>query len=133
VIETLVGIPFKDRGRTRAGADCWGLAVIAYEETFGIQLESYADNYGPIGVRKRQELGDLIYKERRQFWERIDDERHGDLVLLKALGVESHVGIVVSKGLMLTTRRNSCAVIESYTNHRWSTRVVGTFRHITQV
>lgn len=40
-----IGLPFADHGRTREGADCWGLVRLVYAEVFNLALPSYASTY----------------------------------------------------------------------------------------
>ena len=44
-----IGIPFRDRGRTREqGLDCWGLVRLVYEETFNVSLPSFTSCYEDV-------------------------------------------------------------------------------------
>lgn len=41
--EQYLKIPFRDRGATRSGCDCWGLLVLILAEQRGIVIPDYAD------------------------------------------------------------------------------------------
>lgn len=125
-----VGIPFADRGRTLAGADCWGLACLVYAEALFIALPSYADEYRELADRDRHDLHRVIQAHRGE-WREIEPgkERGGDIVILRVAGAASHIGIVARTGQMLTVRRDQASAIESYRSIRWRSRVDAFLRH----
>ncbi len=127
-LNPLIGIPYLDRGRTPAGADCWGLAVLAHA-LVGVELPAYAD-YQDVTRRERHELAAIINAHRSE-WTEIPagQEQPLDLVLLRVMGCPSHVGVVAGRGRMLTTERGGFAYIARYHSPRWQGRVEGFYRH----
>jgi cell wall-associated NlpC family hydrolase len=122
--EGYVGIPWQDGGRTRAGADCWGLFRLVYAELLGIPLPSYDGAYGSA-------LDKIIIKRliegRPDYWVRVADPVPGDGALIN-MGSRPHIGVVVGAGRMLHTERFG-AVIESYDGLRFSTQLEGFYRY----
>lgn len=55
-----IGVPFLERGRDRAGCDCWGLVRLVLAERFGVAVPSYAGDYATIADHGR--LSELINK-----------------------------------------------------------------------
>ena len=107
-----LGLPYADRGRTRAGLDCWGLVRIVYLEAFGIDLPSY--DYE--GSKARREIDRLIAVESRKDWVEVfpSAERPGDLVIMEPGRFRCHTGIVAVPGLVLHIEDGMCSAIENY-------------------
>ena len=128
-INSLIGVPFLDRGRTEAGADCWGIVVLAFRRMFSIDLPTF-DDYPGLESRTRDDLARMIH-DRTFAWDEVERglERRGDVVLLAIGRQPCHVGIVTEPGRMLTTSRGDAARIESYRGIKWRSRVYGFFRH----
>lgn len=127
-----VGIPYRDGGCSRDGADCWGLAVLVFAERFGIQLPAHPDGYArPENAEARAAIAELSESIRRDLFEPVlaGGERPGDVVLIRIGGAPCHVGLVVSPGLMLSVRRDQTSVIESYRSAQWRSRVDGFYRY----
>jgi cell wall-associated NlpC family hydrolase len=125
-VNAYVGIPFTERGRTRAGADCWGLVRLVYEDR-GISLPSLSDTYA--STTDRDDLN-RVAQGTKSAWHEIPygDEEPYDIVLMAIGGRECHVGIVTEPGKMLHTERGHNAVIESYERDKWSKRVQSFWR-----
>lgn len=124
--DDFVGIPYADRGRTRAGADCWGLVRLVHEEVFGNRLPSFVDQYETASDRER--LDDLIARH-REGWARADLEQPGDVALFRILGHPSHVGVITHPGYMLHVREGQAAVVERITAPQWAGRLEGIYRY----
>lgn len=107
-----IGIPFVNRGRDRAGVDCWGLVHIVYKEVFEIDIPSYTEFYKDW--RQCKHLGALIEKNLPN-WEIINDKGQvGDVRLITVKGYPSHVGIVVARNKMLHIEKNINASLEEF-------------------
>jgi len=128
-LDPFVGLPWRDRGRTRDGCDCWGLARIVYRELLDIDLPSYVDCYA--STADREALDGLISGERGP-WIEVTDEaaRLYDLVLLRER--PWHIGIVAGAGLMLHMPLRQASCIEPYRTGRHRLRISGHYRHRTQ-
>ena len=53
-----VGLPWAEKGRDRAGLDCWGLVRLVYANALLIELPSYTEAYA--SVAERGEIGALM-------------------------------------------------------------------------
>lgn len=127
-----VGIPYREGGYARDGADCWGLVVLVYAEKFGIQLPAHPDGYTrPESAAARAAIADLSESIRRDLFEQIPEcsEVPGDVVLIRIGGAPCHAGLVVAPGLMLSVRKDQTSAIESYRAAQWRSRVEGFYRY----
>lgn len=127
-----VGIPYRDAGRTRDGADCWGLAALVFEEEFGITLPAHPDGYTrPETAAARAAIAALSETIRRDLFVEVmaGCEQPGDLVLMRIGGAPCHVGVVVAPGAMLSVRQGQTSVIEHYRSLLWRARVDGFYRY----
>ncbi len=119
----LVGLPWRVRGRSIEGVDCWGLAWLAWR-TNGIDVPSYAEDY--VDEREAAEIDSLIaMKAVYGPWQPIDPgcEVELDLLVFRCASASSHVGVVVGKGMMLHIMENGESCVESYRRGRWAARV----------
>jgi lipoprotein Spr len=125
-VDSYVGIPFKDRGRSREGVDCWGLFRLVQKEVFGVDQPLY-DSYS--SVMEKEVVNDLV-EGRPDDWHQIQmvDARPGDGVLMFRAG-EYHIGVVVGGGRMLHIERGG-SVVESYTAGRFRHHIVGFYRYV---
>lgn len=124
-LDSFVGLPWADRGRTREGCDCWGLVHLAYAAR-GIALPSYSGAYS--GVADKAAITDLFATERAP-WASVEagSEQPWDIVLLHER--PWHVGIVVGDGLMLHMPRERLSLIEPYTARNFARRIEGFYRY----
>lgn len=130
ILANYVGIPFQLHGRDRSGIDCWGLVCLVYRESFGVDLPSFGDRYGRELTQDERTHIAAIVRGESQTWRRVEagEERCGDVVLFRALGSDSHLGVVVNGGRFLHARSGTDSCIESYRSPLWARRVAGFWR-----
>ena len=121
-----VGIPFLERGRDRAGCDCWGLVRLVLAERFGVAVPSYAGDYARVSDHAR--LAELVEGGRPGFAEAAE-RQPGDVVLLRLRGLPIHVGLIVAPRWMLHSTRTTGSVLDRYGGLTWKNRIVGVYRH----
>lgn len=128
MFDRFVGIPYLDRGRDRAGLDCWGLLHLVFREQMGLDLPSYADRY--ITGADRVALARLIAGELDD-WLPIapGEERPLDGVLMREGAFPRHIGIVTRPGLLLHVEQGASSRIERYRHGILANRVVGFYRY----
>lgn len=109
-VRDYVGIEFRERGRDRAGLDCWGLIRLVYGERYAIALPSLADRYS--GVGDSAAIRNLVDHETltRAVWQPLPvaHAREGDVLLVRASD-EWHCGVMVARHRMLHAQRGACS------------------------
>lgn len=127
-LKDYIGIPFKDKGRDRSGADCWGLFRIFYQEQFGIELPSHADDYE--NTQEGKTIGGLIIKDIEEKWTAIEQgqEKFGDGILIRLMNEPMHVGVITSPGWFLHCIEGADSVHETYRSAIWEKRILGIYR-----
>jgi cell wall-associated NlpC family hydrolase len=128
-----VGLPFRDHGRDRTGADCWGGVRMVLAELRGIVLPDYGSGYHQtmdsdgIGVSIRDGLVADFRK--------VERPAPFDLVIFNLAGKPWHVGLMVDRARFLhwpqpdkdgvggTSRIERCA------DRLWRNRVEGFYRY----
>lgn len=124
-----VGLPYRDQGRDRAGVDCYGLLRLVYAEMAGLVLPSYSDEY--VTTEDGEALQALI-AGRLEPWREVASGavRPLDALLMRYGREESHIGVVVRRGLVLHTGLHvGASRIESYTSMKLRRRVSRFLRH----
>jgi cell wall-associated NlpC family hydrolase len=133
-----IGIPFLERGRDRAGCDCWGLVRLVLAERFGIELPSHACDYDTVKDHGR--IAELVGQGRHSQWIAVWSplssglchlpSAPGDVVLLRLSGLPIHVGLVVARGWMLHVEAKVDSILERFDGLEWRRRVLGIYRHV---
>lgn len=117
-------IPYLDRGRTRAGVDCYGLVMLVNREQFGRLVPDYAYS----SSKDQDAVSETIATFLPCDWRRVDVPEPGDLVMLKILGRPWHCGIYVAPGLMLHSIGDALSGIERLDSVRCRKRILGYYR-----
>jgi len=73
-----VGIPYKKGGDSRAGADCWGVVLMALEGVHGIKVDEQRGC-----TAEGAELAHVIAETASGAnWQRVDEPEDGDVVVM---------------------------------------------------
>ncbi len=83
-----IGIPFRERGRDRAGCDCWGLVRLVLGERFGVAVPSYAGDYESVKDYRR--LAELVEAQTTNLT--AEAQRHGGPTVVSARGARNQPG-----------------------------------------
>lgn len=143
-----IGLPYLDKGRDRAGADCWGGVRLALQEVFGFALPDYADTYTQAsdhksvaraveaGLKDGWECIGIAPDTLHDRWWRWLDVRAGDLVIIQVGGRPWHAGLVVTPDRFLhwpppgRDRKQTFSCIERLDAPMWARRIEGFYRHV---
>lgn len=90
-----LGIPYRNMGRTRKGADCWGLIVIFYEEYYGVSLPKYVTEL--YESTSRRQVIETIEKHRKDILTPTKAHSPGDIILVTRGELALHVALYVGK------------------------------------
>lgn len=123
-----IRIPFKEHGRDRKGADCWGLACIIFKEELNIDLP-IMDEYE--STKDKARISEII-KAESITWQAVQtkDEKAFDIAVFRMRGQPMHIGIVVKPGLMIHSERGSGVYITYYHKEgQWDKRLEGFYRY----
>jgi len=123
--------PFFQKGRSFEGWDCWGLIYVAYRELYDIELPLYTGEY--TSTRRREELQVLISTQMVDDWVLHDPHEPGDVALVRMLGRNCHIGLMLPNWFMLHVQDGVSAIIEQIDRAPWRTdqydKVEGIYRH----
>lgn len=127
-VGSYVGIPYVPGGRTRDGADCWGLYSLVMAEQFGMGLPPYeGPNWGSTASARAVAAAAKEYASQFQQIP-MGEERLGDAILLRTYGLPVHLGMVVGQSLMLHAEEYHNSVIARYNSPQWASRIVSFHR-----
>lgn len=122
---TYLNVPFRHRGRSRAGIDCIGLAILSYRD-IGIELVD-RQKYG-----RSPERDGLREAMIEQFGPPVENIQVGDVVLMQWYQQPNHVAIVTDYPYggfgLIHALASSKRVIEHRLAGPWPSRIVEGFR-----
>lgn len=122
-INTYVGLPYREGGRTMAGCDCYGLFRMLYMDLYKIDMPEHSDICSDRGVHSR-----MILKEQPN-WQEVFSPAAGDCICFKIWGMVTHIGMMVDSTRFVHAWHGADSCIESTKNIIWRHRIDGFFRH----
>jgi len=126
-LSRFVGFPYKSRGRTTAGFDCWGLVCHVYDRQLGIDLLSMVARYDDP---KPSEQTQKLVLEEAELWREVEKPAGGDVILWKMGRWWGHVGIIADGGgffLHVLNEAGSC--LQRLEDLKWHRRPRRYYRH----
>ncbi len=125
-----VGIPYVVGGETFEEADCYGLCRLYSKNELGIELPKYmytsADNEAVAEVSIKAAFCGIGDK-----WQKVDEPRHGDIIIFRIFGHEVHCGMALEGTQFLHSLRGRMSCVEDWTHVNWSHRKTGVLRYGT--
>lgn len=122
-LRKLIGIPFINGGRDYAGADCWGLVMLAYKELFGIVLPDYT-----ISCFATEDIDHQVSRDRGK-WTHIEEPEAPSAVVMRIdyrmPMMCNHIGVYVGEGRMLHTLKKQNSVLQRIDHPYFSRRIEG--------
>ena len=127
--DAYVGLPWADKGRDRAGINCWGLHRLILIEQKTIEVSAYTEAY--TTTVESQEIAALFAQTREWPWLPVQagQEQPFDLIVFAACGVDYHCATVVRPGLMVHIERDHLSCITTYRDLRHRARQASFYRH----
>lgn len=123
-----IGIPFAEKGRTRAGCDCWGAVRLVLEEHFGYdRLPDFGDAY--TSSTDKESVARAVESGLLHGWERVDSPSARTLVILRLAGRPWHCAVMLNCSWMLHAVANTGTVAEQIDTLLWRNRVEGFYRY----
>ena len=124
-----ISVPFEEKGRTKDGADCWGLVMLIYADLLGIELPSCLDY---SNTKDKLSVSSVIKDESAKNWQRIEigQEQEFDIPVFRLSGVPMHVGVVIKPGTMIHCERGCGTYHTEYNKEKqWINRLEGFYRY----
>jgi len=121
-------VPFLEKGRSKKGWDCWGLAYVLYKEALNINLPLYLEDYTSTG--QKDVIGTLITDQLAVMWEEVKAPNEFDIVNIRLRGRPMHIGVYLGKNRFIHALENSGTVIERVDSIMWQNRIEGFFKYV---
>lgn len=125
IIDKYLGIPYKHRGRTMDGLDCWGFLKLVYAD-LGFRLFDIEDlEYGQAwGLRNKDYFKENYVND----WNKVEIPEVLDGVLfLNSRGVANHAGVVFKDRKFIHCCRAG-VIVSRLDDESWKKRIEGFYR-----
>lgn len=125
ITKKYLGIPYRHRGRSLKGLDCWGLVVLVYKD-FGIDildLQNYRENWAREGKN-------YFIENYYEKWHEVTEPCLLDVLLFNnRQGTPYHAGIYLNSDRFI--QGNTAGVVVSRLAGKWQERLEGIYRYDT--
>lgn len=126
-----IGLPWQERGLTRDGIACWGLACLVYRECLGITLPDYAAQIACIAEKAEVAavFADSTAAAGPWISKAAEEAEDFDILVFRVGALDAHVGIQAWPGHMLHITSGQDSAIIDYGRNPWKHRLTGVYRH----
>lgn len=115
-----LGIPYKKKGRDRAGLDCYGLIKLISEDS-GNPIPEY-------DTPDEQSLVYQMYNSTKELFTKLDNPEVGCYVVFSIKPNHVHVGQMITKDKFIHILENKNVTIERLDNWFWSKKILGYYK-----
>lgn len=124
-------IPFKDRGRDRAGVDCYGLVRLVLSEQCGIDLPSYGDISAYDLARISRLMGGDAAAEIPWREVELSEAREFDVLVMFGHGSRkpTHVGVMAGPSHVFHIEKGIEACVVPISDYTIRPRIIAVRRH----
>lgn len=125
-------IPFRDRGRSFRGVDCWGLDLLILEHERGQRVPEPVELYGDTDPRNGRELANFVRAELAR-WSPCEIEPFA-VLLFEVANLPVHVGLSLGGSSFIHAQRGVGVRIADLRDSeagegRWGRRLIGAYRY----
>jgi len=125
-----VGLPFLSCGRDRQGCDCYGLLRLIYQDQLGVNLPDLLEY---DNTQQRHRMNDLM-KDKPLIigFEQMEISAVEplDVLVIRQVGFDCHLGIVIGNRKMIHSEAGKEAVIEEFTRPHIAPRVKEAWHYV---
>lgn len=117
-IAKYIGVPYENKGRSFAGADCYGLYMLFNKE----ELHKDIPEYGYTHAEDKTSVHIAITHNAKK-WHEVTEPEAGDLILFRIGGHIIHCGVYLDSQTFLHCLRGRDATIEDLSSVTWTNRI----------
>jgi len=120
-----IQIPYKDRGRSFDGCDCFGLAILVLREEYGREID---DVFYPTAEDSKR-IARLIDTSVPTIGAtQVEQPDAGDLVLMRKGSTPAHIGVYIGNNMCIHTSRHYGTCCERVDGPRLRGKIAGYYR-----
>ena len=130
-VEDLIGVPFKNRGRSiEEGFDCYGLVKEVFKR-YGYNIPEYDADYNYDDMCRVNEL--IEGNVHNYPWREISEPKAPCLIAIRfgsPVGVVNHTAVYIGKGRFIHTRERIGVNIDRISSPAWRRVIVGFYEYV---
>ena len=127
----LIGVPFKNKGRSKEeGFDCYGLVKEVYHR-YGIDIPEYDVEYNFDDMCRVNEL--ITENAKSKLWRQIPAPKVPCAIAMRfgsPDGVVNHTAVYIGNGMFIHCRERVGVCIDRLTSPAWRRCVVGFYEYV---
>ncbi len=128
--EKYIGIPFESRGRTADACDCYGLLMLVYKDQLDVDLPSLLLYDSTI---QRKTMSNMMKTQPMLIGFEsvaVDEVAPLDVLVIRQVGFDCHIGIVLDAKRILHTEAGKGVVVEDIARPHIKPRVKEAWHYV---